>query len=567
MSGITGCIDENFLEKYPLTAITPETYFNTGNDYKLYVNQFYDVFPVNTKWDGWDTGPTDLGTDNEIGSWPSTRLNGQQTKTVNDANWTENYKCIRNVNIMLNRTSKANQDEIAPYVAEGHFFRAWFYYELLKRFGGVPVINNTIDLKDEETLKTPRSSRNVVVNNIVADLDHAIANLPPRSKAELFRINKETALAFKSRVCLYEGTWEKYHGKKGSPFKVDGSDGTVFLQQAMDAALQIMNSGEFDIYKTGAEPYFDLFNRHDYSSVKEVIFWRSNDKKLLMSYRSAMIRWASGTGGLTKNLIEDFLSIDGLPVSLSPLFHADDSLTVLFQNRDPRLKQMIWYPDMPASVTPTGEVEARYTFVPLTSVPTGYHHRKHASVASEDWKGDNLGYIYFRYGEVLLNYIEAKAELFESGKASLSQNDFDISINKLRNRVDMAPFVYGTPIVDPTDEFTGKIPWYLVEIRRERRIELAIETLRLDDIFRWAAADELIKGKIYLGAPYQWYVDRKWYAEGQIKGVNAQGLLSPWYNTEIDKQGGFNFNLGRDYLYPLPIQEVTLAGYPDNPGW
>ena len=131
----------------------------------------------------------------------------------------------------------------------------------------------------------------------------------------------------------------------------------------------------------------------------------------------------------------------------------------------------------------------------------------------------------------------------------------------------MPNFNYSTPIIDPDDPLTGIIPWYLVEIRRERRVELAIEAFRTDDIFRWAAADELIKGKIFRGAPFQWYIDREWYEEGQITYVDEEGLLSPWYNTAIDLQGGFNFNLNRDYLMPVPLQEVTLGGYENNPGW
>jgi hypothetical protein len=217
----------------------------------------------------------------------------------------------------------------------------------------------------------------------------------------------------------------------------------------------------------------------------------------------------------------------------------------------------------------TNEVLDVFEFVNLSSCMTGYHFRKGGSVLKSNYYAnmDQLAYIYFRYAEVLLNYIEAKAELNEMGKATLTQNDFDISINKIRDRINMPHLNYTSNIVDPNNPFTGEIPWYLVEIRRERRIELALEGFRVDDIFRWAAADKLIKGKIFKGAKYQWYVDRGWYETDQIKQVDNEGLLSPWYNTAIDQQGGYDFKLNRDYLYPIPSQEIALVKYKQNPGW
>jgi hypothetical protein len=131
----------------------------------------------------------------------------------------------------------------------------------------------------------------------------------------------------------------------------------------------------------------------------------------------------------------------------------------------------------------------------------------------------------------------------------------------------MPAFNFGNPIIDPDNRFTGEIPWYLVEIRRERRVELAIEGFRKDDIFRWAAVDRLLKGRIFVGAPFQWYLDRGLYEPGEITQVDEAGLLSPWYGTAIGKAGGYNFDLNRDYLYPIPSQEALLGEYENNPGW
>ena len=566
----TGCTDKDFLEKYPLTSISQETYFKTENDFKLYVNQFYDDLG---DWAGWSYGPfdDDRGSDNQISSAPDPHLNGETIVEVNDNQWTNKYRKIRDLNILLTAdVPSANMSNITTYLAEGRFFRAWFYYDLLRRFGGVPWTNKPIDPNNFQELETPRSARNAIADSIISDLDYAINYLPEASQEEKFRLNKEVALAFKSRVCLYEGTWEKYHEIEGDPFRVDGSDGSKYLQLAMESALEVINSGLYSIEKKGDEPYFNLFNREDYSSNKEIMFWRKSLREIRQQNVSRIIIEGeyNAIGGLTKNLIESYLCTDGLPISLTSLSVIDDSLTAVIQNRDPRLAQTIFYPGVPRRIEDgTDKILAEYIHPDLTVTVTGYHFRKGASMLMSNFgmQQDQMAYKYFRYAEVLLNYIEAKAELNEMGKATLAQSDFDISINKIRERVDMPYFNLATSFVDPQNPFSGKIPWYLVEIRRERRVELALEGFRFDDIFRWAAADELIKGKIFRGAKYQWYIDMGW--NPGITYVDEEGLLSPWYNTYVDMQGGYAFNLNRDYLYPIPFQEIVLAGYQQNPGW
>jgi len=565
-----GCTQDDFLEKYPLTGVSPETFFKKGSDFKIYVNQFYDYLG---DWTGYSIGPYayDNGTDNQVTVVHDSHLNGETIVDVVDKQWDGTYSNIRDLNVMLAADLKGgNWDEIKPYMAEGHFFRAWLYFNLVQRFGDVVWLNKPLQPNDKEDLMLPRLPRNAVIDSIVADLDFAIKYLPGKQNAEQFRLYKEVALAFKSRVCLYEGTWEKYHGKENDPFRVQGSDGSKFIQMALDAAQQVINGGLFDIEKKGSEPYFELFNKDDYTSNKEIILWRKSDRELRAQNVSGTIRGNGQNIGLTKDLIDSYLCLDGKPISLTSFEIVDDSLTALIENRDPRLAQTIYYPGIPAIIVDqTGEVQEYFTYVDLTTCRTGYHFRKGANPlrSNQPANQDQTAYVYFRYAEVLLNFIEAKAELTEMGKATLSQNDFDISINKLRNRVDMPQFNYSVPIIDPIDAFTGELPWYLVEIRRERRIELAVEGYRMNDIFRWAAADELIKGRIFRGAKFKWYVDRKWFTSGQIKHVDNEGLLSPWHNTFIANQGGYAFNLNRDYLYPIPSQEIILANYTQNPGW
>ncbi len=567
---LTGCGKEDFLERPRLTAVSPENFFTNANDFKLYVNQFYNDLGNAKEWDIWVYG-YENGTDNLIGFNPNNDLNGLFAIPTTEANWTNAYARIRGINIMLTNTGRAKWDDIKPYVAEIKFFRALQYYNLLKRYGGVPWINKLLNTFQEDQLKAPRLSRNVLADSIISDLDFAIANLPTHQSAEKLRISKEVALAFKSRICLYEGTWEKYHGKAGSPFAVPGSDGTKFLQMAVDAAQQVINSGVFAIDKTGAEPYYNFFNKEDYSASKEVILWRKVDKNSSPRSLSRSIWLASHQTGLTKDLIDAYLCTDGKPISLTSLEVSDDSLPGVITNRDPRLAQTIFYPGIPFVVNDrTGDAKETFKFTNLSEVRTGYQYRKGGSVLESrlNANGDAASLIYIRFAEVLLNYIEAKAELNESGQASLTQNDFDISINAIRDRVNMTHFKFSETITDTNDPLTGQVPWYIVEIRRERRVELALEGFRKDDIFRWAAADKYLMGKIFNGAKYQWFVDREYYQQSSVTAVDNKGYLSPWINTEFDKNGGYLFKLGRDYLYPVPTQEMLLGDYSNNnPGW
>lgn len=569
---VSACENDDFLERQRLIAVSPETYFTKANDFKLYTNQFYNDLGNATEWLIWGW-PDEDGTDNLVKHDPQPEFNAQIILNVTDPQWSNTYSRIRGLNIMLSNSHKAEWDDIKVYLAEGRFFRAWNYFKLLRRFGGVPWINKPLNPNNLGELQTPRAPREVIADSIIADLDFAIANLPSHDKVKDMRLSKEVALTLKSRICLYEGTWEKYHGKAGTPFAVNGSNGSKYLLLAMNAAQEVINSGFFSISKiAGPEPYYNFFNRQDYSTVKEVIFWRKTSRELTPRSASRSIWLGSQSNlGMTKNLVDAYLCTDGKPLSLTSLETTDDSISGVVNNRDPRLAQSIFVPGKPYVLDDaTDNVIQVFQFPSLTDVRTGYHPRKGGSIRKSvlEVNGDQIGIIYFRYAEVLLNYIEAKAELNESGEATLTQNDFDISINAIRARVDMPNFNYSEVINDTNDPYNGIIPWYIVEIRRERRVELALEGFRKDDIFRWAAVDKLLKNQLPRGTKYQWFVDHSFYRPTSIKYVDSNGYLSPWINTEFETNGGYLFRLNQDYLYPIPSQEMLLGNYEsNNPGW
>jgi len=568
---LTRCSDD-ILDQVPLSEVSIGSYFTSARHFEIYVNKFYETLGSNT-WFSPGIFVEDFGSDNQIGENPEPHLNGQTIIEPTDDEWETAYQTIRQINIMLyegvNNLPDSEYDNAKSYIAEGRFFRAWIYFKLLKRFGAVPWLEKPVYPNDEEALRTPRTPRNQLVESIVADLDFAYSSLKTISESN-GRISKEAALAFKSRVCLYEGTWEKYHNIENDPFRIDGEDGSDFIRQAAESASILINSNNFGLYNETDEPYFNLFNREDHSTNPEVILYRHYERayEMFQSVSWSIFNAAderNGSYGLTRDLVQAYIDIEGNPVSISRLPLSEESIPEVFVNRDPRLKQTLYFPGCLVYYDISTDVTLYYPDLPLLNdCPTGYHSRKGASQDGANFmvKQDQTDLIYIRYGEVLLNYIEAKAELGE-----VTQEDLDITVNALRARAGFSTeghLKLGSIPVDNMNVFAQKgLDPLLVEIRRERRVEFAIEGIRIDDIKRWAAADELLMDRTFYGAKYQWWVDNDTqglYGASKYP-TNGDGYLDPWQGIKI------GFKNTRDYLYPLPAQEISLAGYQQNPGW
>ena len=489
-SAVIACQKSDHLNRYPLDAVTEPVYFNTPNDLKLYVNQFYDRsnFPITNQ----DRG--DVGTDvhlNETVIDPR----WQGIRTVNNAP-ALNYSNVRSVNYFFANYHRVNAefDEYKQYVGEAHFFRAMFYFNLLRSFGPVQWIDKVLTTSSPE-LYEPRSPRNIVADRILADLDSAVMYLSADKTDGHSRINKWIALLYQSRVALYEGSWEKYHA--GTPFGVAGANPDKYFEKAADAASQVMASGLYNIYTTGNpdRDYNDLFGLRDYSVNPEIMFWTKMDVSLgIHSHGKLQFMQVPRGYGITKEMADSYLCIDGKPIAGNPLFLGYDNLATEARNRDPRFLQTIFTPDMPwlieqgAPVRTWQEISNRLYSGTSYSSGTGYVRRKdyNPNFVYHHSNYEETPSIQYRYAEILLNYIEAKAEL---GQAT--QADVDITIKLLRDRVGMPNLQINTIMADPNWEFPALSP-LINEIRRERKVELALEHLRWDDIARWAAADELI---------------------------------------------------------------------------
>lgn len=573
---LVGC-KKNILDLTPKDRITDADYWTSANDLQLYANSFYSrILPIydgfaNLGFYGVDA---DEGSDNMIGTpGYNAAMNGERVVPPSGGGWaTANWTELRNINYFLANYQRvaAAATAVNPYVGEALFFRAWFYFDKLKSFGDLPWINKPLLPGDDEMIYGDRIKRNIIVDSIIADLDKAIAVLPTKTSAQAMRINKEVAMAFQSRVALFEGTWEKYHA--GTAFGVQGSDGSKYLNKAAQVSEALIDANVYQLDNVGAaNGYWQLFNQTDYTPSKEIMFWRKFSMTDNPTIGTNWVRYIvrGGGRGLTKDLVDYYLCTDGKPIAGNPLYRGDDSLVKVVVNRDPRLVQTISVPDgqhlMKASQPAVFFTVPGFSGALDERTATGYQLYKGLNTDPSqqlDIGGTNTtGLIFFRYAEVLLNFAEAKAEL-----GTLTQANVDKSIKKLRDRVGMPNLVIASITNDPNWEFTTLSP-VINEVRRERRIELACEGFRKTDIFRWAAADELIVGWKPKGAKKDQWTTLVPANVLNAYPADAAGYIELYKNVSA-MATGYKFNVNRDYLLPIPTDQRTLnAKINQNPGW
>ncbi|WP_025763083.1 RagB/SusD family nutrient uptake outer membrane protein [Dyadobacter tibetensis] len=554
----------DFLDRNPLDEISEPEFWKTTGDLELYSNSFYQNLPG---WAGVGNGFSampDNGTDLSLSSTdPSNRLLGNVTIPATSSNSVWFWGNVRKANYFLANVDKASgaTSDIDQYKGEGLFFRAYYYFILLKSYGDLPIIDKYISNNDVEYLYKGRDPRNKVVDFMLADLDQAIALL--KTKAALTnnnpRINKEAALLLKASIALYEGTWEKYH--KGTAYGVEGSTGTVYLEQAAAAAKRLIDDKTLSLHTS----YANLFNQTSLSNNPEVILWKQYNFALGNAYGNDLqISWPNRSS-YTLFAIRSYLCKDGLPYALSPLYQGDQQLSKLETNRDPRLAATVMVPGDTLSIALSGAVTP-FVVPKLTtnnSAVGGYESQKYRIPQIDATTGNftrNTAKIIMRYAEALLIYAEAKAEL-----GTITQADMDLSINQLRKRksVNMPELVMSSIVTDPNwPDYGYSLTPVLQEIRRERTVELMNEGFRFDDLMRWRA-HALFVGQRPRGAYYEQLLKN---AAGNLK-VDSENYLDPYF-TAVGASG-YGFKPERDYLNPIPTDEISVNPNlkPNNPGW
>ncbi len=525
----TSCNDA-FLEKYPLDKINDASFWTSASDVEMYANQFYVALKdPNYIWRNDDV------TDNNGPGARATYVWDEYTVPATGGGWGKaDWLGIRRCNFALDRIAAMTKTpEVTVYEAEIRFFKAFYYMEKLKRFGDVPWLEHSLETDSEDLFKA-RDPRTLIFENIGKELDFAIANLPETSAAD--RLTKYAALAFKVNAYLYEGTFRKYHGLGGHE---------ALLRQAVSAAESVISSGKFSLYSTGhpKTDYFDLFVQYELKGNPEGIMVQRflEGKRMHNNVRQL----GEPHTGYTKDFVDSYLCKDGLPIAVSPLYNGDKEFGDEFVNRDPRMEQSIYQESRVYRIYENGSKEYR----PMPEfdnnyAPTSYYILKGYSVYERDRLQLQciVDDFIFRYGEVLISYAEAKAELGEA-----TQDVLDKSVNLLRDRVGMPRMKAEVGFTDPNwPAWEVAITPLLNEIRRERRIELAGEGKRWDDIVRWKAGKLLENPKTYQGA------------KDPATGKNR--IIYPGYNNR-------KWN-NRLYLYPIPTQEIALNPLlTQNPGW
>jgi hypothetical protein len=579
VAGMTAAsCNKDFLDRQPLDTLSSDYALATTNELKLFLNQFYtSTFPGHPGGVGGSgIAFNDAGTDNMTFSSVNTRMNG--SLSLSNASALSGYTTIRSLNWFLEnfRNATGDQNLINHYHGEARFFRAVTYFNMLKSYGDLTWVNQVLPA-DTVFMQVPRDSRVLVMDSILADLDLAANLLNTVNNSATMRVHKDLALAYKSRIALFEGTWQKYHKAKGDPFYTQGiSDSKIqnYLEQARDAAAQVINSGRWSIYSTGnpETDYTNLFITTDLSSNPEVLMFRKYNVKDNIGHSVSKYTSTGGADmGINSSLVDDYLTRSGEPFvgaarEAAKAIYGEELRPDL---RDPRLSQTVALPGKP--MTPGNVVPA---FPPIhqsgfNRSTTGYPLYKFLEYndprAVADDYNSQAPAIALRYAEVLLNYAEAMAEL--GGDPALIAN----AMKPLRDRAGMPAVDFDREYNTSTDYPFASLDKVLQAVRRERRVELAAEGFRMDDIFRWAAADVLIKGTrptgvLYTGSNLPGFYPASYQPFLTGNAGDAKRYLDPLQNV---LPGGYGFDLNRDYLLPIQQRMLQLTGgkWTQNPGW
>ena len=556
----SGC-SKDFLEKLPKDTMTDEDFWTKEENVRTFSYGFYTGYFVGYgsgyAWGNYFSGQA--FNDDFASTSP-----GEFTKIVpeNGGGW--GFTWVRKANVFLDRIQQVPMEEeaIAHWSGVARFFRAMEYHDLVSRFGDMPWYDQVISETDEEALYRPRDPRVFVTDKMLEDLKFAAENVRVSDVGEKgLHVTKDVVLAYMSRIMLFQGTWLKYHTEEQEKAK-------TYLEAAKWAANELISSGRYSL----GSNYRELFTSLSLSGNPEMIMYRKYQTGLLthslMSYNNR-----EPQTGISRDAVRAYLSKDGLPIDQSSLYKGDRSIDDLMVDRDPRLEQTVVH-------------DIRLSGVASNSSTSGYavHKFLNETVKDEPEGSGSLNQTDapgIRYGEVLINYAEAAAEL-----GSLTQNDLDISVNVLRKRpginmpsleVSGSTALVGGIVIDDPERDTDVSP-ILWEIRRERRVELMMEGFRYNDLRRWKklpSMDTRENPKINMGA----WIDKDAYVDdngnSQVENLTVVngpsdrvGYIKPAFSAESQRL----YTGEKVYLNPLPKDQIRLykdqgVDLKQNPGW
>lgn len=560
---VTGC-NKDFLERKPVMEVAGDDVWTDPNLIQAYVNDMYYQMRH-----GYNEVMLAAMTDEArfIHDYNTSRV-VQGNMSADDygrigsdlVNWGTIYTTISNCNRFFEEIDKApfgDESWRKRLKGETHFMRAWYYHLLVKFHGGVPLITRTYKPSDGSIMMVPRNSFAQCISFITAELDSAINQLPEDyDRNNKGRASKFAALGLKSRVLLYAAS-DLFNNSSDTLTGYTGGDRVARWKAAKDAALALIQTGKFELYKPTASPvenYSRVFLDKDN---KEIIFNKLFNKELLGTSHdlyngpNGYHNWGGNVP--LENFVSGYQMEDGKPFDWSN----SDMAKQPYAGRDPRFYATILYDGAKWKARPADAAKTD----PLGIIQTGRYEVWNASAnrvdtvwgldtrnsAIENWNGTYSGYylrkfmdinldaqffrgdqpwVFLRYAEILLNYAEACIGLGEEGEA--------------RNYVNMVRTRAGMPA-------TGASGQALVDIYRyERRYELAFEEHRYIDARRWKIAD-----KVFNTAAL---------------AIEIYGKLNPDHQTRVYTYNVITtqprkFDAGKDYLLPIPANEIRK-----NPG-
>jgi hypothetical protein len=590
------------LEQLPEATASRDAVFSSEKGLELYANSFYRMLPSANNIHTADA-MSDYGarrdaprfirpgayspnvTDNTSASaWDLVALG---MSPDNDWNW--GWRALRNINYFIanNTDNRVPEDVRKHYMGLARFFRAFFYFEKVKRYGDVPWISRPLDVDDPE-LFDARDPRTLVMDSVLADIDYAAQNIKTTNDASRTMISKWVAYAFKARICLFEGTFRKYHTNLSLTGTAD-----AWLTNAAVTAKKIMDESGYKLYEGAgvAQSYRKIFTSA--APVTDEIMLAAVSDAGLSILHAANWYYTSATTGVRFNFIRTFintyLNIDGTPFTSKPGYETMEFKDEV-KGRDRRLEQTIRMGDYKrisgSTLVPAPPVFS-YSF-------TGYMPIKWSlDDAIYDTRDlNNNAVSIFRYAEVLLNYAEAKAEL-----GTLDDADWAKTIGALRKRAGITGGLTTRPTVVDTYMQSKYFPDIsnpvILEIRRERGIELTMEGFRFYDIVRWKRGPlmEMEWNGIYVPAldvpmdlngdgilDVAFYKTLPANRPAGVTYINVSPTVSGQPNSQRlknDNSGEVTWlsNIARkwedkNYLYPIPEPaKTTNPKLGQNPGW
>ncbi|MDR2232553.1 MAG: RagB/SusD family nutrient uptake outer membrane protein [Tannerella sp.] len=562
------------LNELPEATASSKAIFESASGLELYSNSFYEILPPPDEGNFMVDDNSDLIARQNV----SDLLMPNALSPVTSSGWT--WTNLRNINYFIENCENSPVAEKNHYLGIARFFRAYWYFNMVKRFGDVPWIDRPIDVADEEKLYGPRDDRFFVMDQVFADIDYAIDNITTNSDASSTRITKNVARAFKTRVYLYEAAFRKYHTQYGK----EGTASALY-EEVIQTANEITG---FTLHP-GATAYRDLFLQRVPFTDETILSVRLSAALSVFSSRNR--RTISPTYGnrpsLTRQFVNMFLNQDGTPFTDKPDYKTTPFLEEM-KNRDPRLAQTIR----------AGMYMRTENGVPIIAPPnfdqshTGYQIIKGCYDERFPYDDESLNenaHLIFRYAEVLLNKAEALAEL-----GRMTDADWASTVGALRARAGITgPTLTQRPTVaDPylmahyQNRFTDPV---MLEVLRERAVELITEGLRPDDLIRWRLgnllADAPMNG-MYVPALGEYDLN----GDGTMDVVFFQGerpagatapvsvdvsapgvgrrVLSNGTSGEILWNPGVREWQDKKYLYPIPeADRVKNPALGQNPGW